>query len=350
MAKPPSEVIEGRSKPRINEECKMFMNKLGLLLDNAKHGLALIRMLNYDKGARIGPIRVDIAATSACNYNCYFCKAHSHLRKEHVAPIHLDGATLQRLLIALKSLRVKNILFAGNGEPLLNRALPDIIKQYGEGFDIEILSNGSTLGIVDESLFSKLRYLTISINSGNGNSHTAIHGYKGANQFPKICEHIGRILQYRNARNKVKLNYVVTVDNVHELEDFEMLADKWSVQSVVRPMNIDFEELREKSVNMTNGEIDSPESLSPCYNGFIQPYIESNGNVLLCCDGQDEPLGNLYERDFTDIWQDEKNIWLRLEAVRMTAPLFKMCNGCANAQVHSRMFHNLYSRLPLKTP
>ena len=142
----------------------------------------------------------------------------------------------------------------------------------------------------------------------------------------------------------MKLNYVVTVDNMNELEDFRKLAAKWGVQYAIRPVSVCFEELHSKGGANGNTEI---KSLSPCYNGFIQPYVESNGDVLICCDGQDKPLGNLRERDFTDIWQDENNVCLRLEATSMNTPLFKMCSGCANAQVHSKMFHKLYSKLPL---
>ena len=305
-------------------------------------------MLNYDKNARVGPIRIDIAATSACNYNCYFCKAHSYIKEKHIAPVHIEEDILHRLLVDLKSLRVKNILFAGNGEPLLNPILPDIIRQYGEGFDIEVLSNGSTLDVMNENLFDKLRYLTISLNSGNGNSHKAIHGYKRTEQFPKISEHIERILQYRKAPNKVKLNYVITVDNMNEIDDFKKLASKWGVQSTIRHMSVDFKELRGKSVDNNDVEIDSVKRLAPCYFGFIQPSIVSNGDVLICCDGQDKPLGNLYERDFLDIWQDENNKLLRLEATKMKTPLFKMCSGCANAQLHSKVFHKIYSKLPIR--
>ncbi len=318
------------------------------MLDNISYGLKLIRMLNYDMGSRIGPIRLDIAATSACNYNCYFCRSHSYFRKDNLASVHIEATILNKLLVDLTRMHVKNILFAGNGEPLLNPALPDIIKQYGERFNIEVLSNGSTLGIMDENLFSKLRYLTISLNSGNGKSHQVIHGYKGISQFPRIATHIERILQYRNARKKVKLNYVVTADNLSELEDFKVLASKWGVQTAIRPMSVDFEELHSKGIDNSDNNLLKP--LSPCYNGFIQPYVESNGDVLLCCDGQGKPLGNLYQRHFTDIWQDGDNVRLRLEAIKMKTPLFKVCNGCAIAGGHSRIFHKLYSKIPLRKP
>lgn len=363
------------------------MDKLLLqdLKSNIFRGLKLIRMLNFDSKATVGPIRVDIAPTSACTYNCCFCNSHSYLRDDHAEPVFMHEDVLHNIFSDLKELGTKELLFSGNGEPLLSKALRQEIKQKGKNFSIEILSNGSTLDFVDEELFSNLRFLTISLNSGNGKSHQITHGYKGENQFEKTIENIERILNFSNANNKIKLNYVITTDNYGELEDFFGRAMNWNVNFMARPVSVDFPELAPKGLNhelldainatitryladrTLSGKlnlsfqllrracqtgyrkIESQNTLYPCYMGFIQEYIEANGDVLLCSTGSEKPLGNLNENNLKTIWQHKDNLDTRMMATHMHEtddPVFSGCYNCTNVQCHSVAFHNIYSRIP----
>jgi len=362
------------------------MDKLLLkgLKSNLYRGLKLIRMLNFDRNATIGPVRIDIAATSACNYKCLFCHSHSYLKADCVEPIFLSDEIIHNLFIDFGELRVKELLFSGNGEPLLSKALINEIKQNGRNFEIEVLSNGSTLASVDEELFRNLSALTISINSGNGASHQVTHGYKGKNQFGEIVKHIERLLNFAGANNKIKLNYVITTDNYDEIDDFFKMAIRWDVSFMARPVSIDFPELGARGLNqhmldnlnkkvapyLADKTLSSKLLLSfqlvsracqiacknltesnlyPCYLSFIQGYIGSNGNVLLCSEGEERPLGNLNEESFLSIWQKKENLALRIKATQMqktNKPIFSGCYNCANVQEHSLAFHNIYSKIP----
>lgn len=351
---------------------------------NLYRGLKLVRMLNFDGSASMGPIRIDIAATSACNYKCCFCKSHSYLKANCVEPIFMSDEIIRNLFNDLRELHVKELLFSGNGEQLLSKALITEIKRNGKNFKIEVLSNGSTLSSVDEELFNNLNFLTISLNSGNGASHQITHGYKGENKFGEIVEHIERILNFANANNKIKLNYVITADNYDEIEHFFQRATKWDVSFMARPVSVAFQELGIKGLNhlmldsltkkiaqyLANKTFSSKLILSfqlvdracqiafrklegnnlyPCYVGFIQGAIESNGDVLLCCDGQEKPLGNLNKESFLRIWQKKENVALRIIATQMhktNKSIFDRCVNCDNVQYHSLAFHNIYSKIP----
>ncbi len=352
---------------------------------NVFRGLKLINILNFDPKAALGPIRVDIAATSACNYKCCFCQSHSYLRSGSVTPVSMDGETIRKLLLDLKELHVKEVLFSGNGEPLLSKDLIEHLKRRGDDFKIEILTNGGFLSLVDETLFNTLTYLTISINSGNGASHQITHGYKGQNQFSDITTNIGRLLKLRGSHDKIKLNYVITADNYGEIGDFFRLVTDWDVAFMARPVNTIFEELspkalsplmlndiREKALRyaagrnlsrrlalsfrlldktcqITNRNQEHSKVLYPCYYSFIQTYIESNGDILLCPSGKEKPLGNLNTESFRSIWQKKENLALRIEATQMqktNRPVFSSCYDCNNVQLHSLAFHNMYTKIP----
>jgi MoaA/NifB/PqqE/SkfB family radical SAM enzyme len=303
----------------------------------------------------------------------------------------MSDDVLHNLISDLKKLHVKELLFSGNGEPLLCRALIKEIKQFGKYFKIEILSNGSTLDLIDEELFRNLAYLTISLNSGNGASHKVTHGYKGQNRFSEIITQIERILKFDHASDKIKLNYVITTDNYSELDDFFEKAIKWNVSFMARPVDIIFPELKSKGLDekmlrdlskkaqeylrtrkltrklalsfqlveracnlaldeLSNQKSNRPSHLYPCYLCFIQPYIDSNGDVLLCSSGSEKPLGNINRQNFLSIWKNKESLAMRLLCTQMDKtkkPVLPACIGCANVLYHSTAFHGIYSKIPL---
>jgi MoaA/NifB/PqqE/SkfB family radical SAM enzyme len=355
------------------------------LVSNAARGIKLVRMLNFDRGARLGPIRIDIAATSACNYHCCFCGAHSSLTEQHIASEFLSEPALDSLLSDLRAMRVRDILFSGNGEPLLSPTLLAVLPRYIKYYDVEILTNGARLEVVDQQLFDQLKFLTVSLNSGNGQSHQVTHGYRGENLFPRIVSEIERLLGYRRAARKIKLNYVITRDNYAELEDFIRLARKWDVSFMARPVSIIFPELQPRALTPemlaeVNEVVDrnlkantshkqtvslqllqravsampEPQTaggrLFPCYYGYIQGFVEANGDVLLCPSTADHPLGNINADGFRDIWQRLDNQLMRLLATRIPDTgdvLSHFCYDCQNVQYHSLAFHNVYSKIPI---
>ncbi len=352
---------------------------------NVSRGLKLVRMLNLDSKANIGPIRIEIAATSACNYKCWFCASHSYLRETSVAPLFMNEEIIRNLFQDLRDLHVNELLFSGDGEPLLSKEMLNQVRRHGKDFKIEILTNGSNLNIVDEEIFRNLNLLTISLNSGNGNSHQSTHGYQGENQFPGIVQNIERLLRIARANKKIKLNYVITADNYEEMDDFIRMAAGWDIHFVARPVLADvqkygnkildrqmLENLKDKATKYLAGNrLSNRISLSlellkracqinyqpsavndklfPCYVGFFDPYICSNGDVLLCCSGQERPLGNLNEESFQSIWQKTRNLALRISATQMpktNQPVLALCRKCINVQYHSLAFHNIYSKIP----
>jgi MoaA/NifB/PqqE/SkfB family radical SAM enzyme len=251
---------------------------------------------------------------------------------------------------------------------------------------VEILTNGSRLDVIDRKLFDQLGVLTVSLNSGNGNSHQATHGYKGENLFPRIIQGIERLSGYRGAAHKIKLNYVITRDNYDELDDFIRLARQLDVAFMARPVSIIFPELRPwqltpdmlkhvdevirwhlqtaaKSRKLTVSlqllqravrsipEVEITQGkLFPCYYGYIQGFVEASGEVLLCPSTTERPLGNIIDDRFRDIWQRPDNQLLRMQATRLPDTgdaLSPYCHGCPNVQFHSLAFHNIYSKIPL---
>ena len=308
------------------------------MIESIKYGLRLVQMVK-DNRARRGPLRVDIAVTSACNYNCLFCNWHSPLIENTSTPDKLDRTVLCDLFRGLAKLGTKYLLFSGNGEPLLYR---DLLSQIPvESFDIEIVTNGSLLEKIGALAFAKLKRVTVSLNSGTGASHPKTHGYAGTNRFDHTLWHIRRLAAIDP--DKVRLNYVVTVDNYTEIPYFISKCEALGVKYALRHVSVDRPEFQQLSIAPSLSTHD--DKLRPCYNGYIQPYVAANGNVLVCPGSGNIPMGNLNRDTFEQIWQAPSSIELRRNASRMHKTgqaLCISCRGCPLPKLHSAQFHKFF--------
>lgn len=297
-------------------------------------------MLDFDSKASIGPLRYDISVTSACNYNCIFCGAHSPLLAEKVKPVFMSNSMLENIFKDLRKIRTKEILFAGNGEPLLHLSLPYYIEKYGQDFKIELVTNGSLLQRIDVKTFKHITNLTVSLNAGMPSSHQITHGYKGDNDFNHIIGEVERLLHYRTAKNHIDLNYVITTDNEKELPAFNDLCNRLGVQSHIRPVDPVIPGLEQKRVTEL-----APKKLPACYIGYVQGFISANGDVLNCC-GALFPLGNLNAKRLDIIWtQAHETRWRGMRMDITGIPLYPACYGCVNAQLPMFQQFNKYYRL-----
>jgi MoaA/NifB/PqqE/SkfB family radical SAM enzyme len=198
------------------------------LSENIIRAFRLIRIINFDPKKTTGPLSIEVNMTSACNYKCYFCNAHSYLKEKCPQVQSLPDETIDCLLEDIRLLNIQEILFAGDGEPFLHKRFLDIIDACKERKD-KILTNGSKHRQVSASVFANIHKLTISLNSIDDETHRLIHGYHGNSQLPYILGNIERLLSLPRARKKLQINYVVTKDNLEELETTFELSHKWNI-------------------------------------------------------------------------------------------------------------------------
>lgn len=119
------------------------------------------------------PIEVEISPSGACNHRCIFC-AVDYVGYE---PNFLDKDVILRIIKEMEGHGLKSVICSGEGEPLLNKNLPDIvntIKSYG--IDVAMSSNGVLLTkeIVDDCLAS-FSWIRFSVASTEKESYEKIH-------------------------------------------------------------------------------------------------------------------------------------------------------------------------------
>ena len=311
---------------------------------NILRGIKLVRKINFDPHSKIGPLRVVIGPTSACNYQCVFCGTHSYMAEARVKPEYMNPVIFNKALGQIRDTGTDTLLWAGQGEPTLSQSMIDFINKNEYGYKNQILTNGSMLDRIDRVTFGNVSALVVSLNSGNGRSHQLTHHYRGGNQFPKIVDNIKRLLTYPNGQRKISINYVITKDNQDELEDFDKMCHELGVAYNARAIDASLSGLERLKIDGEN----AAKILRACYVGFIQCYIPVNGDVLICCGLIDRPMGNIYNDDFRDIWARTRGLRLKASAMDKTQiPIARGCCGCINAVASSARFHRFYSKIPL---
>jgi MoaA/NifB/PqqE/SkfB family radical SAM enzyme len=352
------------------------------LLENTKRAMRLIRIINFNPRCSLGPLSIEVSLTTACNFKCYFCNAHSHLREKCSQARSLPDEVIDCLLEDAHLLKIQEILFSGDGEPFLHKRFLEILDAC-RGCKVKIVTNGSKLEQVSASIFANIHKLTISLNSMDSETHQLIHGYSGDSKLPHILENIERLLSLPRATQKLQINYVVTKENLKELESVFQLSHKWNVFFAARPVSIGFDELqpRELTTHQMRSaqekirQISQEPSLSPnaiaslkysrhyfrtgeaykarnhllpCYAGFYSAYLESNGDYLICVHCK-EPMGNINRQRLAKLWRSNQFQERLYAASLMHENNTKTCSACVHCpdvETYSMHFHRFFSRIP----
>ena len=352
------------------------------LLENSKRALRLIRIINFNPRYSFGPLSIEVCLTTACNFRCYFCNAHSQLKEKRSQANSLSDEAIDCLLEDVHLLKIPEIRFSGDGEPFLHKRFLEILDVCRK-CKVKIVTNGSKLEQVSASIFANIHKLTISLNSIDSKTHQLIHGYSGDSKLPHILENIERLLTLPRAKQKLQINYVVTKDNVEELESLFQLSHKWDVFFAARPVWIGFDELQPKGLTahqmrsvqekirqisqepslspnaiaslkysrhyFRTGEAYKPRNhLLPCYAGFYGAYLGSNGDYLICCSCK-EPLGNISQQRLAELWRSSQ-LQERICAASLmhenNTMICSACLHCPDVEIYSVHFHRFFSRIP----
>jgi MoaA/NifB/PqqE/SkfB family radical SAM enzyme len=303
----------------------------------------------------LGPRVVFIEVTNRCNLLCQTCPRTFFDREP------LKSLTLQEFIaIAEQFPQMQRALLHGIGEPLLNRELAEII-QYLKGRDVEVIinSNGTLLSTEwqEKLVNSGLDEYRCSIDGAKDETYARI---RGANLLPKLRDGLEGLVRTKARMNaatpRVSIWCVATRENLEELPDLLRLAARLGVPEVYVQRMVYFAKEPDEQYGLARADkaifgsfneyqdeviaecsqlsqtlgvefrasgardpLNSlaaarPEDFAPwqaCLRPWTTAYITSNGNCLPCCispfatnDYESLILGNLFERPFTEIWND----------------------------------------------
>jgi cyclic pyranopterin phosphate synthase len=311
--------------------------KEDILIDYHKlhfHPKEVAKWLN---GEMIYPICIEISPSGACNHRCIFC-SQSYLG---YMPNLLDENIVIENLLRLKDKGTKSVVFAGEGEPLLNKSTPKMINSVKEiGIDVAMSTNAVLLTKEkSEECLSSLTWIRISLNACDSETYNKVHGTKNKDDFETVIKNIKDAV---NVKRKESLNTTIGVqlvllpDNYNGVVDFAKLlrdigVDYFTIKPFSKhPLSLcdvkefnytEFESI-ENELNKLNSaqyrvlartnsmnRIGKKRLYPNCLGIPFWAYIDSKGEVWPCLayiGVEGFSFGKLGEKNFIEIWESEK--------------------------------------------
>lgn len=283
----------------------------------------------------VWPIEIEISPSGACNHRCVFCAV------DYVGyqPDFLKKDIILRDISFLAKKGLKSVICSGEGEPLLNKDLPGIVKGIKAcGVDVAMSSNAVLLTekIVQECLAS-FTWVRFSVASTESESYMAIHRGR-PHDLGLVLRNIGYAVKYKREHRlstTIGVQCLLIRDNLSQVvEQARILRELGVDYFTVKPysqhlhsqnhMSVDYNDLQTLENELKDCETDDfkvyyranaiqkMHKMKPyreCLGLPFMTHIDAKGNVWPCIAhlGVEEmSYGNIYEHTFEEIWRSEQ--------------------------------------------
>lgn len=200
-----------------------------LMLDGHKMLYHLDRVLDWQNDRPISPIYMAFSPSSLCNHSCTFCVYHY----KEFEPIYFSIERYRELVKEWKSVGVRSVFFAGDGEPLLNKNCVEMLERTGhQNLDVAINSNGRLLTKEASKVISEhLSWARFSVNAGTDKTYSKIHR-TAPSDFTKVFDNLQGLVDIKKGQNSsltVGVQCVLLKENVDEIERLAILCKEIGV-------------------------------------------------------------------------------------------------------------------------
>lgn len=330
------------------------------------------RVAEWYEGKLCYPINAEIGLAGACNHRCVFCAADYMGYNPQVLSREIAHDRLKEM----QEKGLKSVLFAGTGEPLLNKNAAHIINDTKSiGVDVALSTNGVlfTEDIARECMGS-ISWIRFSVSAGTEETYKKIHrGQDG--DLERVFNNIYNAAQLKRQygwKTVLGVQIVMIPDNEDEIlvlakKVKELGADQFSVKSFgAQPLSSNelkklnrisyygHPEALEQQLSQLSDEnfraifrsnrANKPK-IGKCYTEcYAMPFhvnIDASGDVWPCCtligmDGM--KFGNINENTFEEIWLGEK----RKQAIqKINGEKLSMCIPDCKLDDMNRYLHEL---------
>ncbi len=286
-------------------------------------------------GEDIYPIEIEISPSGACNHRCVFC-AVDYIGYQ---PSFLDKETILRDISQISKKGLKSVICSGEGEPLLNKDMPDIANGIKHcGVDVAMSTNGAlfTKEKAQECL-SAFTWIRFSVASMEEKSYDQIQRGKHGD-LERVKENISeavRIKRDRKLKTTLGVQCLLLQENMIQLPDMakqlrEIGVDYLTVKPYSQHLHsentfqIDYdmmleleEELKEYVTEnfavyfRANAmkKMHHKKCYNQCYGLPFMTHIDAKGNVWPCVahiGTKEFCYGNIYEQTFEEIWEGSR--------------------------------------------
>ncbi|GBD97941.1 MAG TPA: radical SAM protein [Nitrospirae bacterium] len=315
----------------------------------------------------------EMETTTICNKKCFICE-HTHWTEGTQEIRHITLEEFKHVANQFPNVRWVNL--TGEGSSFLNNDFIPMIKYLRNNFKTSVWLVDHLSDITHEKLKelqTLIHGIYISIDGATKGTYEFI---KEGCDFDKVVNNIKYLLQLKRERNSpfpnIHFRYVIIKENVNEIPQFldliNSMGKPWEWGGVagvefagllyfptvdnhyVRNIPGDLAEELKKRKNGIFFRFDHVvEDMNPpidCCLAWMEPYIMLPGYVIPCCGVlmsnnrqhlRDYSFGNVFEKDFKEIWKSDYYSKFRRMVVTPDAPVPRVCSECRGYQTKHRI-------------
>lgn len=257
------------------------------------------------------PLHLDFVLNESCNIKCFSCPFSVAPNERPYPPTNKEIIPLdvfEKIIIEGVENGLCSIEFGAASEPLLINNLEEyvsIAKQHGI-IDIILFTNAHllTYSKAKKLINAGITWINISIGATTKETYESMRELAN---FDLVIKNVNDFIKAKKELNSptpiVRVSFVNTKQNTHELEDFinywEEKVDTISIQSVGNPFKNTpkSKEFIEKFFLEKQPEDQKP--LKVCYQPYQRLVVRNNGDICPCCrfHGFNLVFGNIYKGD-----------------------------------------------------
>lgn len=297
----------------------------------------------WEKHQNLKPLYAEISSAGACNHRCTFCSVDYIGYKS----VFISRNTLHKFFEDGSQLGLKAVMFAGDGEPLLNPEIEGIVEDAKKfGIDTSFTTNGVHLksSFINNSL-KNVSWVKVSMNAGNAETYEKIHR-TNIKDFNKVWKNIQEAIKTRanskgNIKTAIGVQSLILPDNIDSLPELASRASDNGVDYlVIKPYvhNVYMEQEGYQGIDYTQREyndtidmlkstydtdhfkviarknaltklVGNSERYKTCWSTpALWFYVSGNGDVYACGAHVGNPhffLGNIENESIETIWKSD---------------------------------------------
>ncbi|PHV71350.1 radical SAM protein [Sporanaerobium hydrogeniformans] len=305
------------------------------------------------------PFTVYIEQTRYCNFKCFYCmhatrdiEGGAFQQLGHRIK-HMDFNMFELIIKQLKEFPtgIKRIVFSGLGEPLMNPALPDMVKlavDSGVADRVEIITNGALLTpeTSDKLIKAGVTNINISIQGISAIQYEETCGVKI--DFNRFVDNLKYLYDHKG---NIQI-YIKAIDATLKTKEAEQaffdifgnICDKIYIEHLI-VMQKEMEELKavvDESRNFYNEKMEDERKV--CAQSFYFLQIGCDYD-LFPCPNPGLPvslsMGNLKENTLLEIWNGEKRKKLLRTMLEFNRNSIPTCDHCTTFKCISNSAENL---------
>jgi len=301
------------------------------------------------------PRYVEIEVTTRCNLKCVMCE-HTYW-KEPIRDMSFDE--FKHIVDQFPGLKWAGL--TGIGESFLNKDFLNMVRYLrSKHISVELSDNFFLVNekIARELLEAGLELVYLSLDAATKETYEKI---RVNSKWDTVIKNFKNFIKMRDEmglkKPHINFYYVVLKNNMHEMLQYLDLVNSFNLdrpEVCFTPLLHAFKEAEHLSVKLTDDLIEKVEDrgkelgikiswnqnvhklppINKCY-AWLMPYIFPTGHVVACCAVNEAnqreyrkktALGNIYEKSFKEIWNDEAYTTLRKKISRGEVPI--QCKYC----------------------